>query len=121
MKDIIHTERLYLSPLKSKDVNRVVHIAKHMRATKVKNPDYFLFARFDYNSVEKDKDLPAAVKKFFITMKPAAPKVVKRFKICLRNGYIIGYIGFLYNPSTEDKSDLGIFLDPDYEHKGYAF
>ncbi len=122
MKDIIHTERLYLAPLNKKDIPRYVQIAKNMRSAKAKNPDYFLYARFDYNSAKTDADLTnAAISLLTSAEKSIFPKIIKRLNICLKNGYIIGYIGFIHNPNKKISSDLGIFLAPDYEHKGYAF
>lgn len=122
MKNIIHTERLYLTPLNKKDIARYVQIAKNMRITKEKNPDYFLYTRFDYSSAKTDSDLTnAAMRLLTSAEKSIFPETTKRLNICLRNGYIIGYIGFLHNPNEKISSDLGIFLDPNYEHKGYAF
>ena len=122
MKDIIHTERLYLTPLNKKDVARYVQIAKNMRIAKERNSDYFLYTRFDYNSAKTDSDLTSAAMELLTSAeKSKFPEITKRLNICLKNGYIIGYIGFLHNPNEEISSDLGIFLDPNYEHKGYAF
>ena len=122
MKDIIHTARLYLTPLNKKDVARYVQIAKNMRITKERNSDYFLYTRFDYNSAKTDSDLTSAAMGLLTSAeKSIFPEITKRLNICLKNGYIIGYIGFLHNPNEKISSDLGIFLDPNYEHKGYAF
>ncbi len=122
MKDIIHTERLYLTPLNKKDVARYVQIAKNMRIAKEKNPSYFLYSRFDYKSAKSDADLTEAAMGLLTSAeKSIFPETTKRLNICLKNGYIIGYIGFLHNPDQKISSDLGIFLDPNYEHKGYAF
>ena len=122
MKDIIHTERLYLTPLNKKDVARYVQIAKNMRIAKGENPNYFLYTRFDYNSAKSDADLTDAVMKLLTSAENSIlPETTKRLNICLKNGYIIGYIGFFHNPNEKISSDLGIFLDPNYEHKGYAF
>jgi len=122
INDIIITERLMLTPLNKKDVNRFVEIAKNMRVAKVKNPDYFLYWRFNFEEAKTDEDLPLAVKKLLDSTDDMSTYVIsRRLNICLKNGYIIGYIGFYHNVQNEISSDLGIFLDPLYEHKGYAF
>ena len=122
IKDTIKTERLLLVPFGSKDISRYVEMAKNMRETKEKNPDYFLYPRFDYDVVKTETDLKNAAMELLLTPeKSFIPEVTMRQKICLKNGYIIGYIGFLHNPTEKISSDLGIFLDPKYEHKGYAF
>ena len=119
---MIKTERLKLTPLNTKDVERYIEIAKNMRQEKKKNPNYFLYTRFDYGSAKHDKDLKDAVMGLLTSAeKSVFPEMTERLNICLKNGHIIGYIGFLYNPQNEISSDLGIFLDPKYEHKGYAF
>ncbi len=116
--DIIQTERLKLTPLHLDNLNRYLDIAKNMRKEKEKNPQYFLYTRFD----DSVKDLKNAVKELITsTDKIKLPEIAKRYNICLQDETIIGYIGFLYNPQNEINSDLGIFLDPAYEHKGYAF
>jgi len=122
IKDTIKTERLLLTPLNTRDVNRYIEIARNMRTLKKQNPDYFLFARFDYSAVQADADLRDAVLDLLTSAeKSILPEKTMRLNICLKNGHIIGYIGFLYNLNEENNSDLGIFLDPKYEHKGYAF
>lgn len=122
MTDIIRTERLRLTPLNKKDVNRYVQIAQNMRKTKEKNPDYFLYTRFDYATVKTDSGLANAAMGLLTSAENAVfPEITKRLNICLKNGHIIGYIGFLLKPKGKINSDLGIFLDPKYERKGYAF
>jgi len=117
----IKTDRLLLTPLDVKDVNRYIEIAKNMRMTKEKNPEYFLYVRFDYDSAKTDDDLKNAAMRLLASAgKSIFPEVTKRLNICLHDGNIIGYIGYLYNPQNEISSDLGIFLDPKYEHNGYA-
>lgn len=114
----IKTERLILTPLDRCDVNRYVEMAKNMRQAKKENSAYFLYVRFE----NKVKDLNKAVTELITSVEQLKfPEMAKRFNICLKNGYIIGYIGFLHNPRQKISSDLGIFLDPAYEHKGYAF
>jgi len=120
MTDIIRTERLRLTPLTIKSLNRYVQIAKTMRKTKEKNPAYFLYARFDYNAVKTEADLSNAVTDMITNIGDTPHKIIKRFNICLKNGYIIGYIGFFHNSTEKISSDFGIFLAPKYEHKGYA-
>lgn len=119
---MIKTERLRLTPLNTKDVKRYIEIAKNMRRQKELNPNYFLYVRFDYTSAKTDSDLKNAVLGLLTSAETAVyPEVTERLNICLKNGHIIGYIGFLYSPESKISSDLGIFLDPKYEHKGYAF
>lgn len=122
MNSVIHTERLRLTPLKVNNLSRYVQIAKNMRKQKEQNPDYFLYTRFDYANAKNDKDLNTAAMELLTSAeKSVYPEITKRLNICLKNNYIIGYIGFLHNPNNKISSDLGIFLDPKYEHKGYAF
>ena len=122
IKDVINTERLRLTPLNIKDLNCFIQIAKNMRQEKQKNPEYFLYTRFDNRAVKTDSDLKNAVTDLLTSAeKSTFPERTKRLKICLKNNHIIGYIGFLHNPKQKISSDLGIFLDPKYEHKGYAF
>ena len=122
MQNIIKTKRLCLIPLEISDVDSFVEIAKHMRYKKKQNPDYFLYWRFDYGEAKTDNDLPNAVMKLLTSAQNKAPKeTTLRLKIALQNGQIIGYIGFSHNPTDAYGSDLGIFLDPEYEHQGFAF
>ena len=117
----IRTERLRLVPLNTKDVGRYIEIAKNMRKVKAENPDYFLYTRFDYSVAPTDDDLKDAVMGLLTSAQNSVfPEVTKRLNISLKNGRIIGYIGYLHNPKEKISSDLGIFLDPKYEHKGYA-
>lgn len=122
IKNAIKTERLLLTPLNKNDVQRFVEIAQNMRTEKAKNPDYFLYWRFNFEEAKSDADLSqAAMKLLACADNAAANEVTRRLNICLKNGHIIGYIGFCHNAQDEISSDLGIFLDPLYEHKGYAF
>ena len=117
----IRTERLRLVPLNTKDIGRYIEIAKNMRKAKAENPDYFLYTRFDYSSAPTDADLKSAAMGLLTSaQKSVFPEVTKRLNISLKNGHIIGYIGYLHNPKEKISSDLGIFLDPEYEHNGYA-
>ncbi|MBR6411829.1 MAG: hypothetical protein IKS41_01545 [Alphaproteobacteria bacterium] len=110
---MIKTERLRLTPLNTKDVKRYIEIAKNMRRQKELNPNYFLYVRFDYTSAKTDSDLKNAVLGLLTSAETAVyPEVTERLNICLKNGHIIGYIGFLYSPESKISSDLGIFLDP---------
>ena len=122
IKEIIKTERLLLTPLNTKDVGRYVEIAENMWQAKEKNPDYFLYPRFDYRAVQTRANLKDAVMGLLTSAEKATlEEMTMRQNICLKNGIVIGYIGFLHSPREENTSDLGIFLDPDYEHHGYAF
>lgn len=122
MKIAIKTERLILSPLNQQDSFSFVKIAQSMRQEKIENPDYFLYSRFDNNAVKNEEDLIDAVDKLLKSANDIKPgETSLRLKIALKNGEVIGYIGYLYTPENEIQSDFGIFLDPHYEHQGYAF
>ena len=120
--DEIKTERLKLAPLSKNDAERFIEIAKNMRLKKEKNPDYLLFVRFDFDVAPTENDIKNAVMEILTREERTAPPEIKKCRsIRLNNDYIIGYVGFSHNPKDEISSDLGIFLDPQYEHMGYAF
>lgn len=120
--DEIKTERLKLLPLNKKDAERFIEIAKNMRLEKEKNPDYLLFVRFDFTVAPTENDIKKAVMEILTREETTTwPEIKVCRSIRLNSDYIIGYVGFRYNPKDEISSDLGIFLDPQYEHMGYAF
>lgn len=123
----LKTKRLVLRNFTPEDITQAENIVRLMHAQKELNPDYFLWSAFDFKGEKPRDELFKQKAETFIARGLETLNLDYRYRLAVcspsgRGGEIIGYVGFSYDKTVKENppSDLGYFISPKHEGKGYA-